>query len=162
MDEQHARALVAGERRRIEAALAELTGEQQDEDAFDLDQTGESAEAGAEIQHEMLDSALAATLQNELAAVVRAEARIVAGTFGLSVESGARIPDDRLEAEAPRRTDRRGAVQVRAKSAVADPPASRPIRHRLARPTGVGHALTAYRMPIEGRDEWLAAARRLA
>jgi hypothetical protein len=33
----------------------------------------------------------------------------------------------------------------------------------MARPTGVGHALTAYRMPIEGRDEWIAAAgRRLA
>jgi hypothetical protein len=32
----------------------------------------------------------------------------------------------------------------------------------LARPTGVGHALATYDMPIEGRDEWLAAARRLA
>jgi hypothetical protein len=32
----------------------------------------------------------------------------------------------------------------------------------LARPTGVGHALTAYRMPIEGRDEWIAAVERLA
>ena len=29
-------------------------------------------------------------------------------------------------------------------------------------PTGVGRAITAYRMPIEGRDEWLAAAGRLA
>jgi hypothetical protein len=27
---------------------------------------------------------------------------------------------------------------------------------------GVGRALTAYDLPIEGRDEWLAAARRLA
>jgi hypothetical protein len=27
-----------------------------------------------------------------------------------------------------------------------------------ARPTGVGHALTTSRIPIEGRDEWLAAA----
>jgi hypothetical protein len=27
-----------------------------------------------------------------------------------------------------------------------------------ARPTGVGHALTTYRIPIEGRDEWIAAA----
>jgi hypothetical protein len=27
----------------------------------------------------------------------------------------------------------------------------------MARRTGVGSALTAYRMPIEGRDEWLAA-----
>lgn len=32
----------------------------------------------------------------------------------------------------------------------------------MARPTGVGRALTAYDMHIEGRDEWLAAARRLA
>jgi hypothetical protein len=28
----------------------------------------------------------------------------------------------------------------------------------LARPTGVGRALTACLIPIEGRDEWLAAA----
>ena len=32
----------------------------------------------------------------------------------------------------------------------------------VACPTGVGRAITAYRMPIEGRDEWLAAARRMA
>jgi hypothetical protein len=32
----------------------------------------------------------------------------------------------------------------------------------LARPTGVGRALTAYDMPIEGRDEWLASVERLA
>jgi hypothetical protein len=31
----------------------------------------------------------------------------------------------------------------------------------LARPTGVGHALTAYRMPIEDRDEWIAAVERI-
>ena len=37
-----------------------------------------------------------------------------------------------------------------------------PQKVELARPTGVGHALTAYRMPIEGRDAWLAAARRQA
>jgi hypothetical protein len=30
----------------------------------------------------------------------------------------------------------------------------------LARPTGVGSALTVYDMPIEGRDELLAAAAR--
>jgi len=32
----------------------------------------------------------------------------------------------------------------------------------MARPEGVGRAITAYEIPIEGRDEWLAAARRLA
>jgi DnaK suppressor protein len=99
MDEQRARALVARERRRVEAALAELTGEEQGEVASQFDQTGESAEAGAEIQHEMVDSAMAATLRSELASVVRAEKRIAQGTFGVSVESGARIPDDRLEIE---------------------------------------------------------------
>ena len=99
MDDQQARALVARERRRIEAALAELAGEEQDEDASQFDQTGESSEAGAAVQHELVDQALASNLQDELAAVVRAEARIAAGTFGLSVESGARIPDERLEAQ---------------------------------------------------------------
>jgi hypothetical protein len=29
----------------------------------------------------------------------------------------------------------------------------------MARPTGVGRALATYEIPIEGRDEWLAAAR---
>jgi len=32
----------------------------------------------------------------------------------------------------------------------------------VARPTGVGRALATYEVPIEGRDEWMAAARRLA
>jgi hypothetical protein len=32
----------------------------------------------------------------------------------------------------------------------------------LARPEGVGRAIATYDMLIEGRDEWLAAARRLA
>jgi hypothetical protein len=37
-----------------------------------------------------------------------------------------------------------------------------PPKVAMARPTGVGRALTAYRMPIEGRDEWLASVERLA
>jgi hypothetical protein len=32
----------------------------------------------------------------------------------------------------------------------------------MARPTGVGRGITTYTIPIEGRDEWMAAARRLA
>jgi hypothetical protein len=37
-----------------------------------------------------------------------------------------------------------------------------PDKVALARPTGVGRAIATYDIPIEGRDEWLAAARRLA
>ena len=99
MNEQRARELVASERRRIEAALADISGDEQAEDASHFDQTGESEEAGSDVQHEMIDRALAATLRNELAAVERAETRIAQGKFGLSIESGARIPDDRLEAQ---------------------------------------------------------------
>lgn len=32
----------------------------------------------------------------------------------------------------------------------------------MACPTGVGSTFTAYDMPVESRDEWLAAVRRLA
>jgi hypothetical protein len=32
----------------------------------------------------------------------------------------------------------------------------------MARPPGVGRASRTYVIPIEGQDEWLAAARRLA
>lgn len=32
----------------------------------------------------------------------------------------------------------------------------------MARPEGVGRAITAYQMPIEGRDEWIAAVEQFA
>jgi hypothetical protein len=32
----------------------------------------------------------------------------------------------------------------------------------MARPTGVGRAISTYEIPIEGRDEWLAAAEGIA
>ena len=37
-----------------------------------------------------------------------------------------------------------------------------PEKVALARPTGVGRVLATYTIPIEGRDEWVAAAKRLA
>jgi len=41
---------------------------------------------------------LADDLHEQLAAVDRAEMRLAAGTYGVSVESGKPIPDERLEA----------------------------------------------------------------
>ena len=40
--------------------------------------------------------------------------------------------------------------------------AAQPLSNEVARPTGVGLAITTYNMPIEGRDEWVAAVERLA
>ena len=94
MDPERARELLAAERRRIERALArrghEDTGEESDdEDPMNL---------AADLYQDELDEGLADDLREELAAVERAEARLAAGTYGLSIESGQPIPDERLEA----------------------------------------------------------------
>jgi DnaK suppressor protein len=92
-----ARELLARERTRIESALAiskrgreELVGDI--EDATDVEDDAEL------IADEQVDEALAVQLREELEAVERAEARVEAGTYGLSVESGKPIPKERLEA----------------------------------------------------------------
>ena len=56
------------------------------------------ANLGSDVYQDELDEGLADDLREELAAVERAEARLAAGTYGLSIESGKPIPDERLEA----------------------------------------------------------------
>lgn len=94
MDDARARELLAAERARIERALAQrapaATGEEAD--------PSDPGNLATELYQEELDEGLALDLQDELAAVERAEARLAAGTYGLSVESGTPIPDERLEA----------------------------------------------------------------
>jgi RNA polymerase-binding transcription factor DksA len=93
MDPERARELLAGERRRLERLLEARTARGTDElsptDAADLATDTYLAE---------LDEGLSDDLEAELAAVGRAEARVAAGTYGVSIESGASIPDERLEA----------------------------------------------------------------
>ena len=52
----------------------------------------------SDLYQEEFDEGLADDLRGQLAAVERAEARLSAGTYGLSIVSGKPIPDDRLEA----------------------------------------------------------------
>ena len=54
--------------------------------------------AREDLYQQEFDAGRAADLQDQLAAVERAEARLADGTYGLSVESGEPIPDGRLEA----------------------------------------------------------------
>jgi DnaK suppressor protein len=94
MDPERARELLAAERNRIESALSRL-GHQ---DSGDLTDETDAADVASDLYQDELDSGLAEGLRDELAAVERAEARLAAGTYGLSIESGEPIPDERLEA----------------------------------------------------------------
>jgi DnaK suppressor protein len=94
MDSERARELLARERERIERALAKLGHEDTGEPADDLD----PANLASDLYQDELDEGLADDLRQELEAVERAEARLAAGTYGRSVESGEPIPDERLEA----------------------------------------------------------------
>jgi DnaK suppressor protein len=94
MDDDRARELLAAERERIEGALAELAPGEDDELAH-VDQ--HLADQGSELFEQERDQGLAERLRQELAAVERAEKRLEEGTFGVSVESGEPIPDERLE-----------------------------------------------------------------
>jgi DnaK suppressor protein len=93
MDQAQARALLAGERARLQRLLqaaadepqaAELGDEVDDADRRNAEQTG---------------TAVDQLLRARWAALVRAEARLAAGSYGRSVASGQPIPDERLEAD---------------------------------------------------------------
>lgn len=95
MDPQRVRELLARDRERIERTLEDLRGGGSDELA-NYDQ--HPADAGSEVFEAERDQGLAERLRVELEAVERAERRLEEGTYGLSVESGEPIPDERLEA----------------------------------------------------------------
>jgi DnaK suppressor protein len=94
MDPDRARELLARERARIEQSLRGLEPVASDEptttDAHLADQASDLYDAER-------DEGLSDDLREELAAVERAEARLADGTYGLSIESGDPIPDERLE-----------------------------------------------------------------
>jgi D-arabinose 1-dehydrogenase-like Zn-dependent alcohol dehydrogenase len=58
----------------------------------------DAGDLGRELLQDELDEGRREDLQEQLAAVERAEQRLAAGTYGVSVQSGEPIPDKRLEA----------------------------------------------------------------
>jgi DnaK suppressor protein len=94
VDVERARALLAAARREIEETLGPLRHQDDGDDAGWL----EPGNLAANLYLDELDGSLEEELRDRLAAVERAEQRLAAGTYGLSVESGKPIPDERLEA----------------------------------------------------------------
>ena len=91
MDDQRAKELLARERARIEAQLKTLAPEPGED--VDPDHAG----SATDLVEEGRDAGLAEGLREELAAIGRAEERLAAVKYGLSIESGEPIPDGRLE-----------------------------------------------------------------
>ncbi|HEX8752367.1 MAG TPA: hypothetical protein VF731_03030 [Solirubrobacterales bacterium] len=95
MDEQRAKELLQREREQVEKDLAanRRGGPEEGDERLepgDFDSEG--------LYQDELDAGLAEDLRKRLEAVERAEERLAAGTYGLSVRSGQPIPDQRLEA----------------------------------------------------------------
>jgi DnaK suppressor protein len=95
MESERARELLRRERERIERALAD-EADVADTDLVTRDQ--HLGDLGTELHDDELAAGLRDHLAAELAAVARAEERLARGTYGVSIESGEAIPDDRLEA----------------------------------------------------------------
>jgi DnaK suppressor protein len=93
VDPDRARELLQTERTRIERALVTRAHQDDAEEADDQD----PGNLASDLYQDELDEGLRVDLEAQLAAVERAEARLAAGTYGVSVESGEPIPDERLE-----------------------------------------------------------------
>ena len=93
MDPERAAELLRAERLRIERSLVTRRHQDDGEEADDQD----PGNLASDLYQDELDEGLRADLEAQLAAVERAEQRLAAGTYGLSVVSGQPIPDERLE-----------------------------------------------------------------
>jgi len=93
MDTDRARELLSAERERIERALGRLRHEDDSEEADEFD----PGNLASDLYQDELDEGLEEDLREQLAALERAEQRLADGTYGLSIESGEPIPDERLE-----------------------------------------------------------------
>jgi len=92
VDDRRAGELLQAERKRIMDELAGLTLEPIDElSSTDL------ADDASDLYQEGVDVGRIDDLRDQLAALERAEERLRDGRYGLSVESGEPIPDERLE-----------------------------------------------------------------
>jgi DnaK suppressor protein len=95
MDQARARELLQRERDRIERSISE-TDRTRAQENEGLDQ--HPSDDAERLQSDEVDSTIEEQMRAELDAIARAEERLAAGKYGLSVESGEPIPDGRLEA----------------------------------------------------------------
>jgi DnaK suppressor protein len=97
MDQARAGALLAEERARLERLLA--AGSSAPDPGGDLADVGDDVDNADRRNAEETGTAVDELLRQRWAALQRAEARLAAGEYGRSVQSGLPIPDERLETD---------------------------------------------------------------
>jgi len=95
VDERRAKELLDRERADVERQLATVEGEGCEEGDERREPGDEDSEG---LYQDEFDAGRIEDLKQRLTAVERAEERLAAGTYGLSIQSGEPIPDERLEA----------------------------------------------------------------
>jgi DnaK suppressor protein len=98
VDDKRTRELLDAERTRVQALLADAAKAGQADRSAE-NEPGDREDRAEPLTAEGTNDAVVAGLQSRLEALHRAEERLAAGTYGLSVLSGRPIPDDRLEAD---------------------------------------------------------------
>jgi DnaK suppressor protein len=98
MDDERARELLAAERLRTQRLLSDLATDRQN-DRTAANQDGDMFDSAEPLTGQGTDDAVVEELRGRLEALDRAEQRLNSGTYGYSIRSGDRIPDDRLEAD---------------------------------------------------------------
>lgn len=99
MDLDQAQALITAERDRVERLLRSATDAHTEDTDAERDAGDGDADAAQPLEHEAVDLAVERSLRGRLAALDRAQRRIDDGVYGVSLESGAPIPDERLEVD---------------------------------------------------------------
>src|SRR5664279_6309790 len=95
MDPERAKELIAADRDKVEKEIA-ATQRGGPEEGDERVEPGDMDSEG--LYQDEFDAGRAEELKRRLEAVERAEERLAAGTYGLSIRSGDPIPDARLEA----------------------------------------------------------------
>jgi DnaK suppressor protein len=98
MEHERAQQLLSKDRERTQALIDELSAEGQADRAA-ANQPGDMFDSAQPLAEQGADDSVATQLREHMEAINRAQERLDAGIYGMSIVSGLAIPDDRLEAD---------------------------------------------------------------
>jgi DnaK suppressor protein len=98
VETQRAQELLQNELQRVRELLVQTSDDAKDE-RTGANEQGDMSDSAEPLVAEQQEAAVAAGLRERVAAIERAQQRLIDGTYGLSTRSGEPIADERLEAD---------------------------------------------------------------